>query len=1072
MKKILLTCFAFVFALVSFAQERTVTGRVSSTEDGSSLPGVNVVLKGTTIGTSTDANGSFTLAIPAAGGALVFSFIGLEAREVPIGDRTVVDVSLSLDITQLSEVVVVGYGTQSKRDLTGSVASVSGKDIASMPVQSFDQAMQGRAAGVQITTPNGVLNNPPVIRIRGVNSINLSSSPLIVVDGIPTFSGDNSSNNAANNPLSNINPTDIESIEVLKDASAGAIYGSRAAAGVILITTKKGTKGKTKVSIDSWMGWTKATKLIDVLNAEEYMMMKNEGVRNLNANILAATGVNGTNIEGFLPSVDAAGKPIDTDWYDHVYQTGVSRSNSVNFSGASESTNYYVSVGNTKQEGIIKTNEFRRTNLRLNLDHKLSKRISLGTSLGLSNNLNEGPNSGSLAGAAFGTSGLGRLPLVLPPITAPFNPDGSYSVYRAYNTNGTPVATAGGIGSWGILNPATGNPLVMNYGNAVLQLDKNYGSSESNQMAGSVYANIEIVKGLNFRTLYGIDYLSFEDKTFSSSLGGDGWTTVGAATNTFRTNKRWNWQNTLQYDTKLAEKHNVSVLLGSEEQHTEIDRWGAQRTTATDILFESFQGNYTNIVPVNSLQTENYLLSYFGRLNYDFSKKYFASFNLRRDGYSAWAKKYGVFYGASVGYAISEEGFWKDNSFLSTINYFKIKGSYGEVGNSNGINDFASLQSYASGLYGSIGTLGYSNAGNPLLTWETSKKTDVGFNFGILEDRIQGEFSYYENLVDGLILDVQQAPSKGIPNNGNPTNVIAANVGTMLNKGIELSLRFNAIQTDRFEWIISGNFTSLKNEVTKLSTEGERIGTATSGLETANYTTVGKSAGSILAVTSAGVNDANGQRVVRKADGTLVQYNHGIGWTFVETGVLVPTAQLPNQLNDGQYYNALPTYYGGLDNTVKYKNFDLGVFLQFSGGNYIYNGTKAGLRDQRFWNNHTDVLNRWTPENPGGTVPRAVYGDNVSNGSALVISENVEKGDFVRLRNLSLGYTIAPSLLSKLKISNARVYVQAQNLFTITDYTGFDPEIASNGNSNTGSSVDRNSVGQAKTFTAGINLTF
>jgi TonB-dependent starch-binding outer membrane protein SusC len=262
--------------------------------------------------------------------------------------------------------------------------------------------------------------------------------------------------------------------------------------------------------------------------------------------------------------------------------------------------------------------------------------------------------------------------------------------------------------------------------------------------------------------------------------------------------------------------------------------------------------------------------------------------------------------------------------------------------------------------------------------------------------------------------------------------------------------------------------------VLKLAAEGERIGTATGGLETPSYTTVGQSAGSILAMTS-GINSANGQRTITKANGDVVQYNHGqtpSTWTYVETGLDVAPADFPTQLTDGKYYNTIPTYYGGFDNTFKYKNFDLGVFLQFSGGNYIYNGTKAGLRDQRFWNNHTDVLDRWTPENTDGKIPRVVYGDNVSNGSAMVISENVEKGDFVRLRNLQIGYTIPSSILQKIKMSNARIYVQGQNIFTITDYTGFDPEISANGNTNTASSVDRNSVGMAKTFTVGLNFGF
>ncbi|HEY0743227.1 MAG TPA: TonB-dependent receptor [Chryseosolibacter sp.] len=1057
MTKYLLMCFVLSIAVSSFAQERNVTGKVTSTEDGSPLPGVNVILKGTTSGTSTDADGNYSVAVPSTGGALIFSFIGLESKEVEIGNRTTVDVSLALDITQLSEVVVVGYGTQTKRDLSGSIASIKGDEIAMAPVQSFEQALGGRAPGVNIIQPNGVLNNPPVIRVRGVNSINLSSFPLIVIDGIPTYSGDNSNNNAPNNPLSNLNPADIESMEVLKDASASAIYGSRASAGVILITTKKGAKGKSKITLDSWVGWTKPFRLFDMLNAEQYMELKNEGVRNLNDNTAPtrpATQLPA--VEGFLPSYDADGNLIDTKWYDYVYQTGFSHSNSLSFSGGTEKTKFYTSVGYTEQEGMLKRNDFERTALRLNLDHKVFDNFTIGVNMSYSNVYNSAPSTGSLPGAAFSTAGLGRLPLVLPPNVGPYNLDGTYHV------------NAAGLGPGANINPTgtSGAGLVTGYYNPVLILDLNSFTSESNQIQGGVFANWQIVKGLTARTMYGIDNMNFEDISFQTALGGDGYSTGGSATNVYRTNKRWNWQNTLQYDKTFADKHNFSFLVGGEQQYTQIDRWGANRTTLADGFFETYQGNYTNIAASGNLQTANYLVSYFGRLNYDFNKKYFVSFNLRRDGYSAWAQKYGNFYGAAVGYALSEEEFWKNSSFFGNINFFKLKGSYGEVGNSQGVEDFGYLNLYNSGLYGALATINYSQAGNANLTWETSKKTDIGFAYGILNDKIQGEFSYYNNLIDGLILNVPQAPSKGIPG-----DAILDNVGEMQNTGFEFSIKYAAIDKPDFGWTISANITTLKNEVLALNSESVRIPNTTLGLETVNYTSVGESVGYILAVESVGINPDNGRRMFRKADGSIVQYDHqGTGWTDVSTGL---AAGAPNQLADGKIFGpTLPTWYGGFDNTFRYKNFDLGLFFQFSGGNYIYNGTQAGLRDQRFWNNHTDALDRWTPENPNGKFPRLVYGDNVSNGSALVISENVEKGDFVRLRNASIGYTFNRSILDKLKISNARIYAQVQNAFLITNYSGIDPEISSNGNSNTGAGVDRNSVGQARTFTVGLNLGF
>ncbi len=1076
MNRILQLVFFLVIALAGHgaqAQSRTVSGTVLGS-DGGALPGVTVLVKGGSrnVGTSTDAAGKYSLTVPDEARTLVFSYVGYANQEAAIGSGSNIDITLKADATGLDEVVVVGYGTQARRDLTGNVATVSGKEIKSLPVQSFDQALQGRASGVNITTPNGVLNAPPVIRIRGVNSISLSGAPLFVVDGIPTFSGNNSAvANVPNNPLANINPDDIESIEVLKDASAAAIYGSRAIGGVILITTKRGRKGQApRLSFDNWVGVTQPVRLLDVLNAQDYVNIKNEAVRNLNAN-RRALGAPATNVEGFKIGQDANGNDIDTDWYDYVYRTGVSSNHSLNFSGGTDRTTYYTSVNYTKQRGMLENNEFRRYGARLNVDHKLFDRVTVGTNVSYSNNRNDSPNSGSVGDGAFGTGGLGRLPLVLQPNVSPFNLDGS------------PNTSGAGLGAGPNINPTTGAPLVGNFYNPVVELANNYYISESNQIQGSVFANVEVLKGLNLRTQYGIDNITFEDRSFLTPLGGDGFAPQGSASNFLRTNKRWNWQNTLQYDRTLAEKHNFSVLLGQEQQQTDVLRSGFNRSQIADPFFTTIQGNFTNIVPSGGFQGANYLVSFFSRLNYNYARKYLLTLTARRDGYSAYApdNRFKNFYGASAGYVISEEDFWKNSALASKLDFLKLVGSYGEVGNFQGIEDFATQQLYESGLYGTNPTLYYSQAGNPNLTWEVARKSDVGLAFGLFGSRLTGDITYYRNLIDDLILAVPAAPSLGIPNPAGPGNLqvsIPANVGAMVNKGIELNLRFNAIQTTKFNWTVSGNFSTLKNEVLELANDEQRIPTATSGLETVNFTTVGRSVGSILAVPTPGVNPANGQRLVQRADGSLIQYNHqgtsgpgSTGWTLVSTGANVPA---PSQLADGVFYGpVLPTWYGGLDNTFSYRGFDLGVFVQFSGGNYIYNGTKSGLHDQRFWNNATDILERWTPENPSNAkYPRVVYTDNVSNGSALVLSSNVEKGDFARLRNVQLGYTFTSGLLSKVKMNSARVYVQGQNLALLTNYSGVDPEVSTNGSSNTGAGVDRNSIGQARTFTAGVSLGF
>jgi TonB-linked SusC/RagA family outer membrane protein len=1039
------------------AQNRPVTGRVIGS-DGVGLPGVTVLVKGGTQGTATDADGRYTVSAPATATTLVFSFVGYTSKEVAIGTQSAINVTLIASTSDLDEVVVVGYGvTQARREVTGTIATVSGKEIANLPVQSFDQALQGRAAGVNITTPNGVLNNPPVIRIRGLGSINLSSQPLVVIDGIPTFTGNNSAvGSVPNNPLANIDPNDIENVEVLKDAASTAIYGSRASNGVILVTTKRGRQGQSHLNYNFWVGLTRPVRLYNILGAQDYINIKNEATRNLFAN----RGLPAPTTDYFKPSYDANNNLIDTNWYDYIYQTGLSTSHSLDFSGGNDKTTYFTSVNYTNQRGMLKKNEFQRYVGRMNIDHKVFSRFTVGTRISYSFTHNLSPNSGSVASGAFGTGGLGRLPLVLPPNVAPYNADGSY------NTNGA------GLGPGANINPNSGAPLLPGYYNPVVDLDNNYFTSDAGQIQGSVYADVEPLKGLHLRTNYGINNISFEDKAFYTSLAGDGFSTVGEADNYYRTIKLWNWQNTLNYGHTFGEKHNFNLLLGNEQQVVNSQRWGASRTGVADPFFTTFQGNFTNIVASGNLASTNYLASFFGRLDYNYDHKYLISLNARRDGYSAFSQKFGNFYGGSLGYIVSEESFWKNLGISNTLSFLKLSGSVGTVGNNQGVDDFVALQTYGSGLYANNPTLYFAQAGTPI-TWEKARKTDISLNVGLLQDRITGEFTYYRNLINGLILPVPVAPSLGIPGGSGPTSYatsIPTNVGSMLNKGFEATLRFNAIQNKAFNWTISGNITTLHNEVLSLAEGLPYVSGATSGLETVNYTTVGRSVGSILAVPSLGVNPENGRRMIQKADGTVVQYQYaGSGWTTLDG----KAATGPSQITDGQYYGpVLPTWYGGLDNTFTYKGFDLGIFIQFSGGNYIYNGTKAGLHDQRFWNNAADIKDHWTPDHHNALYPAVVYGDNVSNGSALVMSSNIEKGDFARLRNVQLGYTFKSDLLSKAKLASARLYVQVQNALLVTKYSGIDPEISSNGAQNTAPGVDRNSVGQARTFTAGLNVGF
>lgn len=1047
MKKLSLILSLVLMATGIALAQRTVVGTVTG-QNGEALIGAAILVKGTSSGTVSDIDGKYSVTVPQGATTLVISYTGYDTKEVELGASNVVDVEMKESSIGLQEIVVVGYGTQQKRAITGSVSSIKGDEIAALPAQSFDQLLQGRAVGVNISIPNGVLNNPPVFRVRGINSVNLSSFPLIIIDGVPTYTDNLRAGNssASNNPLSNINPADIESIDILKDASAAAIYGSRASAGVVLVTTKRGQKGKTRVNYNAWAGWTNATRVPDVLNAQEYVEVKNEAARN--ANIAAQ--------QFFLDSV--AGQLIDTRWADYVYQTGFSHNHALSFSGGTDHTTYYLSLNFSDQEGMIVQNDFQRMSGRLNLDHKLSKRIKLGGTLGYGTNENNAPNTGSLTGQAFSTAGIGRLAFVTAPIVGPYLYDAQGN--RLEGVAGYNIASNNQVGRGKNAAQQVG------FYNPAFITDFNEHKATSNQIQANVYGEWEILKGLSFRSMYGIDNIGAESITFWNPIHGDGLGQNGFAENISIRYDRWNWQNILNYDFMVGGNHSFGILAGSEQQRTIFDGWGAQRSQIADPFFTTYQGNFTTINPVTFPQGENYLLSYFGRLNYEYNRRYYLSFNVRQDEYSAYAtgEKAGVFWGGSAGWTISEEGFWNKD----LINFLKLRATYGRVGNSVGIGDFASQSLYNSGLYGASPTIFYSQAGNPELSWESSQKTDIGIVFGMFNDRLQGEYTYFKNEIDNLIQNAPQSPSKGIPG-----NIIAINVGAMENTGHEIGLSGTILRKGKFTWESSANITLMKNEVTALY-ENSDIFATTSTLESTNIIRVGESVGSIFAVETKGVNPENGRRLFVLSDGTVVQYSHVVAagqnrWTTLDGS----TSRAAALVADGKVYGpAIPKWFGGWDNTFTFGGLDLNVQMNYAGGNYIYNGSKAGLRDMRFWNNHTDVLDRWTENNTNGSIPRVVLGDNVSNGSALAISENVEKGDFLRIRNITLGYRLPADLLEKANIANLRIYGTVNNAFLFTEYSGTDPEVSTNGNTNATPGVDRNTVPMAQSFTFGLNLGF
>ena len=971
------------------------------------------------------------------------SYIGMQTAEVAIAPN--IRVILKTDSKALDEVVVVAYGTQSARTVTASVSTVRADALKDVPSVSFDQMLQGRASGVSITTPSAGVGQAPIVRVRGVNSITSGTSPLYVVDGVPIESG-NLSYLANANALADINPADIVSMDVLKDAAAAALYGSRAANGVILITTKQGQSGKVKVSYDGFVGFSNATDFYEMMNAQEYVDFKNLAVKNRYGTdeLSLTTGyVSPYGNKAFNMMKDANGNYVDTDWKDAAFQNGLSQSHSVAVSGGSDKVRYYLSGNYTTQEGIVKGDKYDRLGVKANINVQATDWLKVG----MNTNVTTGTTSyvdAARRGSNFAVGGFPRLAL----INAPNLP--------MYNEDGTPYYLAQGLGYGGntVFSTFSNPAAILSLGNGL--------SSDVTRFIGVFYAEATPLKGLSLKTQYGVDYARIEEQRFWSPLHGDGVNSKGLA-NAYNTkNNRWTWTNTATYNFSLGQ-NNFSLLAGTEASERNNSRWTAQRKDLQDDKFVVFQGPFGSATAGGSL-SNNTMVSYFGRINYDYASKYIVSLNYRRDGYSALSEKnrWGNFGGVSAAWRVSEEGFFKP--LRNVVDDLKIKGSYGVVGNTD-IYDYASKSFYSSYNYGINGTYGLAQIADPNLKWESSEKYSIGFNARLL-DRISVDFDYYYTKSSDLILDVPQSPSKGIPG-----NIITTNAGKMKNSGIELTVSADVIRNSQFTWETSFNITTNKNKVISLADGVENILKGDNGgLEITNITVPGKSIGRLYLYPTAGVDPKSGRRVfiTPEGDRTLLMFEKG-GW-FYEDGT-----EYAGEFEPVDCGNTLPTWYGGWTNNFKYKGFDLSLFFQFSGGNKIYNGTKASVSDMRYWNNSKDVYKKyWTPERTHAEYPMPIYGDNYSNGSALPISDLVERGDYLRLKNVSLGYTFNTKNWSKaVGISALRLYVQAQNLFVITGYSGMDPETLTNVESATLSGgTDKNTLPQARTYTIGVNLTF
>jgi TonB-linked SusC/RagA family outer membrane protein len=1028
--------FKWIFSLLLalsmqfvFAQEKTVSGTV--TDESGLLPGVNVLVRGTKNATQTGFDGKYSIKAK-QGDVLVFSFLGMDTMRMTVTASSVVDVKMKdTGAQKLEEVVVVGYGVQKKKEITGSIAQIKGDAIKNLVTPSFESLLGGRAAGVQVTAPTGIIGQAPVVRIRGVASISSGTAPLYIVDGMPIYSGDVGGYANANG-LGDINPNDIESFEVLKDGAATAIYGSRAANGVILITTKKGKAGNAKVSFSSVVGFASPIENFKLLNTNQFLTIANEKRTNAGQPIWAV------------------GNAYNTDWQGAVLRDGALQTDhNLSVSGGTDKTKYFLSLGYTNQEGIAKSNSMARYSFRTNIEHKVNDRVSFGGNIALTKTDYSGLNTGrnSLSGNIF--NAVRQLPNI--PIYDPNNPTG-YNINIALNQ----------VGQWDNLQPA-GSQLT----NIVYALDKNVQESNIQRILLNTFASVDITKDLNYRFQASADNAITGGFLYWDPLHGDGRSTNGRAQNSNSNSLRWNLQNILSYNKTIAEDHNISATAVAEYQKERNEFFESIGTDLADSFYN--QHIVTGASGVQAIAGGvglNSIISYIGRLSYNYKQKYFVQGSIRRDGISKLSPdtRWNNFTGFSGGWTVSNEEFM--SGIKDYVSDLKLRGSYSEVGNTD-IGNFPYLGLTSASQYAATNGIGYTQFGNDQLRWEASEKIDFGADLGILNNKVRITFDYFRNNIDGMILDVPVAPSLGVPNNR-----IAKNVGSMRNTGLEFGVEAGIIKTDNFNWNVNANLTLQKSLVTALpSNNADIVGGSSTDININPNIIIRKdeSPNSLFGYQYWGVNSANGNPVYVKADGSLVQGNIAtqsyVAFDPANPADISKASSLA--LSDRKILgNTLPTYFGGFNSTMTYKNLDLVFLVRFSGGNKVFNSTRRDLLNQDLNNNSTEILGRWqSASNPGdGVTPRlwAARGNFINLASAAS-TRFVENGDFISLDNISLGYSLSKNLTDRLKLEKFRVYIQAQNLFIITDYKGINPEMETFG-------VDLNGTPRAKVFSMGINV--
>ena len=1029
----LLVALSFQF---SFAQEKTVTGIVS--DSNGPIPGANVVVRGSKNGVQTDFDGKYSIKT-SAGQTLVISFVGMKDQTVVVGASSTLNVKMDQADGQLEEVVVVGYGVQRKKEITSSISRIKGDDIRGLITPSFEGQLAGRASGVQVTTQTGILGQAPRVRIRGVATINSGTQPLYVVDGLPIYTGD-TGGSADTNGLAAVNPNDIESFEILKDGAATAIYGSRAANGVILITTKKGKAGTMRVSYNTSVGVAAPTKTFDLLKTNDFIAINNEKAANI------------TRPEGVPAPVWARGTDFDTDWQAQVLnKSAISIDHAISFSGGTEKTKYFLSLAYSDQEGIAKANSQDQYSIRTNIEHKVASWLTAGANIGVTRTSNTGLQTGRSAISGNIFSAIRQLPN-----TSPLN--------AAHPTGYNLTASNANVGFGTNVIGATDNLT-----NIAYVLENNKFNSQATAIISSAFLSVDLFKGLNYRFQIGVDNRNTNGFFYQNALHGDGRGVAGSIGNSNQTLTRWNVQNILSYNRTFNNDHNVSVTAVYEAQKEKNQAFNGGGTNITapfwnrNVVTGAF-GTQTSGGGMN----EEGIVSTIGRASYNYKQKYFVQGSIRRDGLSRFNPevRYKTFPGVSAGWNIAQENFM--SGIKDVVSELKLRGSYSLTGNTNvGRNNYPYLSTYSPGFYGPNNGIAFTLMGENNLLWETSTKIDYGVDLGFFNSRLTLNLDYFRNESEDVVLQFQIPTSLGVPNNS-----IDRNSASVLNEGYEVGLNFSAINNENFKWDVSANLTLQKNKVFNLPNGGADIigGSSTDPQVNANIIIrEGESLNSLYGWKYWGVNSANGNPVYFKADGSLVQGNINSS-TYVVFDPANPsnvaTTATLTQADKQLQGNTLPTYFGGFTSRMSYKNFDMGFLIRFSGGNKIFNATRREMVGLEMSNNSSEILGRWqSATNPGdGWTPRAV-GRNTPfiNQTGNLTTRFVEDGDFISLDNVSLGYSFPKLLTEKMKVASIRLFVQGQNLFFITKYKGLDPELETAG-------VDFNGTPRARILSLGLNV--